>query len=409
MRRYHILDTPPDGAFDRITALAAHIFDVPIALVTIVDEDRIWFKSRHGLDAVQEIPRDPGLCASAIMSDDPYIVESARTDPRTLTNPLVAGELGLQFYAAAPLRTPDGFRLGTLCLLDRQPRRMSAREVTVLDTLAKIVVDELEVRMEAMRAVADERVQREESARLARENQRLYERELRIARTLQDAMLPRSFPDADSVSFDAIYIPSGVDRSIGGDWYDVFCPRPKHLVLSVGDVAGHGLHAATLMGKLRQSLRAIALEPSSPAKLLQSLEELLHDEGDDVMVSAVVAAVNLETLEIEYANAGHCAPLLRAPNGELAELPATGTPLGVDIAARCGTAKLRAQPGAVLLFYTDGLTEAMRDPVAGEQALKAAFADPGIALAPKPAAALCAQLLKDVPRDDVVIMTARFE
>ena len=81
VRRYEILDTPADRSFDRITNLAAELFDVPIALVTIVDHDRIWFKSRHGLDAVEQIDRDPGLCASAILSDEPYVVEAAREDP----------------------------------------------------------------------------------------------------------------------------------------------------------------------------------------------------------------------------------------------------------------------------------------------------------------------------------------
>jgi GAF domain-containing protein len=153
VRRYDILDTPPDGAFDRVTALAAKIFDVPIALVTIVDHDRIWFKSRHGLDEVGQIDRDPGLCASAVLQDEPYIVEEARTDPRTLANPLVAGKFGLQFYAAAPLRTGDGHRLGTLCIIDREPRLFSPRQADVLQRLSEIVVDELELRLSALNAV----------------------------------------------------------------------------------------------------------------------------------------------------------------------------------------------------------------------------------------------------------------
>lgn len=155
VRRYDILDTPPDGVFDRITALAADLFDVPIALVTIVDHDRIWFKSRYGLDEVEEIPRDPGLCASAILEDGPYVVESARNDPRTLANPLVSGSMGLQFYAAAPLRTSDGHRLGTLCIIDREPRIFSPRQGTFLERLAEIVIDEMELRLSALRAVRE--------------------------------------------------------------------------------------------------------------------------------------------------------------------------------------------------------------------------------------------------------------
>lgn len=155
VRRYDILDTPPDGAFDRITALASRIFDVPIALVTIVDEDRIWFKSRYGLDGVDEISRDPGLCASAILADAPYIVEEARKDPRTLRNPLVAGDFGLQFYAASPLRTNDGHRLGTLCVIDREPRIFSPRQAEVLQGLSDIVMDEMELRIAALKAIRD--------------------------------------------------------------------------------------------------------------------------------------------------------------------------------------------------------------------------------------------------------------
>ncbi|MDQ6926111.1 MAG: GAF domain-containing protein [Candidatus Eremiobacteraeota bacterium] len=156
VRRYDILDTPPDGAFDRVTALAAKIFDVPIALVTIVDHERIWFKSRHGLDGVDQIGRDPGLCASCIMEDRPYVVEAARTDARTLANPLVAGKFGLQFYAAAPLRTTDGHRLGTLCVIDREPRMFSPQQADVLQGLADIVMDEMELRLSTLRALRGE-------------------------------------------------------------------------------------------------------------------------------------------------------------------------------------------------------------------------------------------------------------
>ncbi len=116
MKKYDILDTPPDGSFDRITKLAAKLLDVPIAIVTLVDTDRIWFKSRYGLD-VQQIGRDPGLCASAILSDDFYEVNNALIDPRTLSNPLVASEFGLRFYAAVPLKVRDGHNLGTLCVI----------------------------------------------------------------------------------------------------------------------------------------------------------------------------------------------------------------------------------------------------------------------------------------------------
>lgn len=164
LRRYEILDTPPDGAFDRIAALAAELFDVPIALVTLVDRDRIWFKAKHGLDGVDEIGRDPGLCASAILQDTPYVVEAAREDPRTLANPLVSGKFGLQFYAAAPLRTSDGHNLGTLCIIDRNPRMFSPRQGNMLQRLSEIVIDEMELRLAALRAVREARTVTPDSA-----------------------------------------------------------------------------------------------------------------------------------------------------------------------------------------------------------------------------------------------------
>ena len=154
LHKYDILDTPPDGCFDRVTAIAAQMLSAPIAIVSLVDQDRIWFKSHHGLD-VQQIDRGPGLCASAILQDEPYIVEDARTDVRALANPLVAGEFGLRFYAAAPLRTRDGYNLGTLCVIDREPREVLPEQVRQLEQLAAIVMDQMELRLEARRAIAE--------------------------------------------------------------------------------------------------------------------------------------------------------------------------------------------------------------------------------------------------------------
>lgn len=152
VRRYDILDTPTDGAFDRITALAARRFQVPISIISIVDEDRIWFKSHHGVP-VNQIGRDPGLCASAIMASDPYILLDAKTDVRSLANPLVAGEFGLRFYAGVPLQTTDGHNLGTLCIIDKAPRPIDQRQIDDLKDLASVVMDQMELRLSARRAV----------------------------------------------------------------------------------------------------------------------------------------------------------------------------------------------------------------------------------------------------------------
>jgi tRNA A-37 threonylcarbamoyl transferase component Bud32/putative methionine-R-sulfoxide reductase with GAF domain len=153
VERYRILDTPEDGAFNRIAALAARMFSVPVAIVSVVDHDRIWFKAHHGTD-VTEIGRDPGLCASAVLQGETWIVRDALKDPRTLANPLVAGAFGLQFYAGVPLRTPDGYNLGTFCILDREPREFSAEDISALEDLAALVMHDLELRLHSRQALA---------------------------------------------------------------------------------------------------------------------------------------------------------------------------------------------------------------------------------------------------------------
>ncbi len=152
LHNLEILDSPPDGSFNKMTALAAKIFNVPIAIISLVDSDRIWFKSHFGID-IEQIEKSPGLCASAILSDDIYLVEDAKNDPRCLANPLVAGSLGLEFYAAAPLHTKEGYNLGTFCIIDKKQRYINSDQREMLKQMASIVTDQMELRMQARRVI----------------------------------------------------------------------------------------------------------------------------------------------------------------------------------------------------------------------------------------------------------------
>jgi two-component sensor histidine kinase len=190
VRRYAILDTPPDGAFDRVTALAARRFGVPISIISIVDEDRIWFKSHHGLP-VEQIGRDPGLCASAILSNDPHILTDARVDPRSLANPLVAGDFGLRFYAGVPLTTHDGHNLGTLCIIDKEARPMEQTQIDDLKDLAAIVMDQIEMQLSAQRAVSEAQL-------MAKEIDHRVMNSLQFVSGLL-SMQSRSLNDADAI------------------------------------------------------------------------------------------------------------------------------------------------------------------------------------------------------------------
>jgi serine/threonine protein kinase len=147
VKRYGILDTSPDEAFDRITALAARMFSAPIAIISVVDRDRVWFKSHHGL-AIEQVDREFALRASAALHEDPpWVGDAVRVDPLALTNPRF-GDLGLQFYVGVPLLTREGYNLGTLCVLDFEPRTVTEAEIATLNDLAALVMSELELRLD---------------------------------------------------------------------------------------------------------------------------------------------------------------------------------------------------------------------------------------------------------------------
>ena len=145
LKEYHILDTGTEQSYDDITTLAAHICEVPIAMISLVDEIRQWFKSKVGLDQ-QQTSRDVAFCAHAILQNEPFIVGDATKDRRFADNALVTGEPYIRFYTGIPLINPEGLALGTLCVVDHQPRRLSAAQQKALQALSRQVMVLLELR-----------------------------------------------------------------------------------------------------------------------------------------------------------------------------------------------------------------------------------------------------------------------
>jgi GAF domain-containing protein len=137
-----VLDTPPEERFDRYTRIAAGLFDVPVALVSLIDRDRQWLKSRHGFDAV-ETPREVAFCAHTILDRAVLQVPDALQDARFADNPVVAGPPRFRFYVGAPLAAPDGSLVGSLCLIDSRPRELDPKQLTLLRDLADLVEAEL--------------------------------------------------------------------------------------------------------------------------------------------------------------------------------------------------------------------------------------------------------------------------
>ena len=347
VRRYDVLDTPPDGAFERITKLAAKHFGVPVSIVSIVDSDRIWFKSHHGVD-VDEIGRDPGLCASAILADEPWIVENAEVDPRTMANPLVAGELGLRFYAGAPLRTRDGFNLGTLCVIDQQPREFSEQDAEVLADMADVVMDELELRLAARKTVSQELMLREQAERMARD--------------LQASLLPPELPELDGAEAAALYLPADAGV-VGGDFFDAFIAGDT-CVLAVGDVSGKGARAAAVTGLARHTIRSAALWATSPADILTNLNRaMLLDRGGAQVehyctVLLAFARRSRDGFRLTVASAGHPPALLVHGDGTCSHVASAGPPAGWYAEAAYGEVAAELRHGERFVMYTDGLTEA---------------------------------------------------
>ena len=142
LRALNILDTPPEERFDRLTRVARRLFDTPIALMSLVDEDRQWFKSRPGLDFPQT-PRDLSFCAHAILDEGVFIVRDALRDERFRNNPLVRSFPEIRFYAGCPVRAPDGTAMGTLCVIDHEPRDVEDEDVDALRDLAGLAEQEL--------------------------------------------------------------------------------------------------------------------------------------------------------------------------------------------------------------------------------------------------------------------------
>lgn len=145
LAEYGVLDTPREPAFDALAALAAHVADAPFALVALVDGHRVWFKAAHGIELAEQ-PRDTSFCAHVVANEVPLVVPDALRDERFSDNPGVINPPYVRFYAGMPLRTPDGFVLGTICVLDQKPRELTAHQRDLLRMLAHQTMDQLEMR-----------------------------------------------------------------------------------------------------------------------------------------------------------------------------------------------------------------------------------------------------------------------
>lgn len=243
-------------------------------------------------------------------------------------------------------------------------------------------------------------------AGLAVANAKQYHREQHVADTLQLAFLNDEFPRRTNLRFHAIY--RGADETpVGGDWYDAF-ELGGEIVLTVGDVTGKGTEAARLMVQLRHWIRLAAVVSNDPAQMLELLNRAIALERKASLATAFIGVLNAESTQLRYASAGHPSPFIRRTSDDVIQLIGSELPLGAVSDPGYTSHEANVSDAALLVLYTDGLSEVGRDPVAGEQAIRTLLEDDAILHSGNPARYLQRVLDGNRALDDVAIMSLRF-
>jgi PAS domain S-box-containing protein len=243
------------------------------------------------------------------------------------------------------------------------------------------------------------------------EQKRAHERTKQIAETLQDVFLPKRLPQFADLRIDAVYLPAEKDALVGGDWFDAFELPDRRVAFSIGDVAGHGLEAAVMVGRLRQAIFTLTFLLNDPAAILVQLDRIVAHQDPDTMVTAIVGFIDPAHKCLTYANAGHPPPLIaRKTDFGAQALPCGGVPLGLGRGMGYQLQTLHAESGSVVAMYTDGMVEFGRDLIAGEAKLAAAVALlAGNTTIGRPARAIQELVFNDAPaRDDAALMILQF-
>jgi serine phosphatase RsbU (regulator of sigma subunit) len=356
-----------EGAFERLTRLAALLLDAPLAFVTVVDTTRSWYRTCVGLGPHAErfAAVEASFCRYVVQGDAPLVLDDARADARTRENSTIVG-IGIVAWAGFPIHGLDADVIGTFCVVDTVPRRWSARDVQVIETLADAASGEIALRA-ALAAEAHAHAEAEarvgEAAALARLVAELAERSEVLARTLRHSLLPPVLPDVPGLEIAARYQPARGEEVVG-DFYDVFCAARSSWCVVMGDVCGKGPEAATVTALAHYTLRAAAARSVSPARVLGLLNAALLQQrpGDERYLTVALASVRILRGRVlaTLSSAGHPPPLLRRRDGSVEEACKPGMALGLFDKPPLFDTKVVLAPGDSLVFYTDGVTEARR-------------------------------------------------
>jgi PAS domain S-box-containing protein len=245
---------------------------------------------------------------------------------------------------------------------------------------------------------------------IALENAQSFQREHRVASTLQRALLPATLPDSEAVTFASAYAAaaSAQGEAVGGDWYDAFPLEGGRVAISVGDVAGHGVEAAVTMGVVRHAIRAAALEHHAPKEVLARANRVVMLEQRHSMITALFGIYNTHTREFSYSVAGHPRPVMVDASGELTAFECSGPPLGEAFdEVLLDQRSQQIPPGSALVFFTDGLIEYSRDVLHAENRLRDAMRRRNFLQSANPAQAIIDAVLEGPQSDDIAVLVMR--
>jgi anti-sigma regulatory factor (Ser/Thr protein kinase)/putative methionine-R-sulfoxide reductase with GAF domain len=323
------------------------------------------------------IPVGHGFAGKIAAEQRPVVLREV--DQSNVMNPILR-EKGIRSIMGVPL-VAQGKSIGVLHVGSLEPRDFTEADVRLLQLVGDRVALAIHIG--------------------------LYEREQYIAETLQRSLLPERLPTVLGVDFSASYLPAS-DSGVGGDFYDAFPLPSGRIVVAVGDVVGRGLRAASVTGRLRNALRAYAFEGLEPAKVVDSLNAMMHFLDPDEMATLIYGVIELEQRRISIVNAGHLPPVIVDGDGHATFFDRSGTPpLGARPSLRSVMHNVELEPGSLVIFYTDGLVERRNESLNDRLELLRRVAERHVPVGDLPTE-LADELTPEGTDDDVAILCMRF-
>ncbi|HUQ69724.1 MAG TPA: GAF domain-containing SpoIIE family protein phosphatase [Planctomycetaceae bacterium] len=351
LRALRILDTPPEERFDGIVRLTRHLFQAPVVYIALIDADRQWFKAQIGLTVLQT-PRAISFCGHAILQDKAFIIPDARLDPRFADNPLVTGEPYVRFYAGHPLSGPHGRKVGTLCIVDHEPRTFDDQHEATLKQLAALVEEQLRL----VDLIAAQRELIETKTALVATQQRLAT-ELGEAAEYVRSLLPAPLAEGP-IRTDWEYVASS---QLGGDLFGYHWLDDTRFALYLFDVCGHGVGASLLASSVHSALRRQTLpgcDFRDPGQVLAALDAAFPmSEHGEKFFTIWYGVYDTATRELRHAAAGHHDAVLLTDTDTVTPVGLHGLMIGVLPERPIRSERTTVPAGSRLYLFSDGAFE----------------------------------------------------